>query len=204
MKRRREHVNGPVVLSLLLVTAPVLADESVPNSEFTYTDDWAVVSAPPPPGPYRAVNIDPRVPGVDAIPPLPMDQVPTSTRSDIPAEALSNPPAAGIPATHQPEGSPAAALNTHPSAQTAMPGHTGRVPPSPSGYYYPAPPSAYPAYGNQPTYGNQQPAYGNQPTYGYGSQMYHQGQQQVPPPPVYDSIRRNQQPYGYPAGKGSP
>ena len=214
MKRRREHVSGPVVLSLLLVTAPVLADESAPNSEFTYTDDWAVVSAPPPPGPYRAVNIDPRVPGVDAIPPLPMDQVPTSTRSDIPAEALANPPAAGIPATHLPEGRPAAALDNQSSAQTVMPGHTGRVPTSPSGYYYPAPPqypapsrsappSAYPAYGNQPTYGNQS-TYGNQPTYDYGSPMYHQGQQQVPPPPVYDSIRRNQQPYGYPAGKGSP
>ena len=54
MKSRCEFVSGPVVLSMLLMTAPVLAQET----EFTYTDDWAVVSAPPPPGPYRAVNID--------------------------------------------------------------------------------------------------------------------------------------------------
>lgn len=202
MKSRREYISGPVVLSLLLVTAPVLADESAPNTEFTYTDDWAVVSAPPPPGPYRAVNIDPRVPGVDAIPPLPMDKVSTSPRSDIPAEALANAPAAGIPATHLPAGRPAAALNTQSSAPTAMPGHTERVPPSTSGYYYPAPPQYSAQSRSAPP--SAYPTYRNQPAYGYGSPTYYQGQQQVPPPPVYDSSRRNQQPYGYPAGQGSP
>ena len=186
MKSRCEFVCGPVVLWLLLITAPVLAQET----EFTYTDDWAVVSAPPPPGPYRAVNIDPRVPGADAIPPLPMDAITTPSGEDrIPTEALENAPAAGIPSSRQPP---------------EMPGHPQRVAPPPSGYYYPAPtqypaqpqsvapaapPAAYPGYRNQPAYGY------------YGSPAYRQGQQQVvPPPPVYDSMMRNQ----YPAGKGTP
>ena len=39
MKSRCEFVSGPVVLWLLLITAPVLAQET----EFTYTDVWAVV-----------------------------------------------------------------------------------------------------------------------------------------------------------------
>jgi len=200
MKSGCKFVSGPVVLSLLLLTAPVHAQET----EFTYTDDWAVVSAPPPPGPYRAVNIDPRVPGVDAIPPLPMDAVTTSPGENrIPAEAMANAPAAGIPVTRQPADTPASALGTQRTAQPEISGHTQRVTPSPPGYYYPAPsrypaqshavppvapPAAYPGYRNQPAYGY------------YGSPAYRQGQQQVPPPPVYDSMRRNQ----YPVGKGTP
>jgi len=198
MKSRREYVSGLVVLSLLLVTAPVLADESVPDSAFTYTDDWAVVSAPPPPGPYRPVNIDPRVPGADAIPPLSMDEVTMPARNDIPAEALANAPAAGIPATRLPQESPASALDT----QSPAPARAGQVPPSPSRYYYPAPPR-YPAQTRSaPPSGY--PVYRNQPNYGYGSPTYRQEQQQVPPPPVYDSFIRKQPPYGRPPGKGTP
>ena len=202
MKSRREVVSGSVVLSLLLVATPVLADESAPDSGFTYTDDWAVVSAPPPPGPYRAVNIDPRVPGVDAIPPLSMDKVTPPVRNDIPAEALANAPAAGIPATRLPQDSPALTLDTRASAQTVAPARAVQRPPTPSHYYYPAPPR-YPAQTRSvpvPAY----PAYRNQPSYGYGPPTYRQGQQQVPPPPVYDAAIRNQRPYGYPPGKGTP
>lgn len=203
MKSRREVVSGSVVLSLLLVTTPVLADESAPSSEFTYTDDWAVVSAPPPPGPYRAVNIDPRVPGVDAIPPLPMDAVTTSAADDIPAEALANPPAAGIPSTLPSQDSPATALDTQQSAQPVTPGSTKRVAPSPPGYYYSAPPR-YPAQTRSaPPAGYS--GYRNQPAYGYyGAPAYRQEEEQVPPPPSYDAMMRNQRPYGQPAGTGVP
>ena len=204
MKSKREVVSGSVVVCLLLMAASVLAEESAPSSEFTYTDDWAVVSAPPPPGPYQAVNIDPRVPGVDAIPPLPMDAVTTSPEEDIPAEALANPPAAGIPAMLPPQDSPAAALDVQQTAQQpVIPGRAGRVAPSPPGYYYPAlprypaqtrsaPPAGYPDYRNQPAYGY------------YGAPADRQGEQQVPPPPVYDDMMRNQRPYAHPAGRGTP
>ena len=203
MKNRCVFFNSPVVLSLLLMTAPVLADESAPNTEFTYTDDWAVVSAPPPPGPYRAVNIDPRVPGVDAIPPLTIDAATPPAEYLIPADAMANAPAAGIPATRQPADTPASALGNQSTAQPERPGRTQRVAPPSPGYYYPAPsrypaqshpapaavpPAAYPGYRNQPAYGY------------YGSPAYRQGQRQVPPPPVYDSQMRNQ----YPVGKGAP
>ena len=62
----------PAVLILLplLQAAPVVVAEDAP---FTYSDDWGLVSAPPPPGPYQAVNIDPRVPGQDALPPMTTD-----------------------------------------------------------------------------------------------------------------------------------
>lgn len=203
MKSRREVVIGSVILSLLLMTAPVLADESAPRSEFTYTDDWAVVSAPPPPGPYRAVNIDPRVPGVDAIPPLPMDAVTTSAVDDIPADALANPPAAGMPATLPQQDNPAAALDSQQSAQPVTPGRMERVAPSPPGYYYSTPPR-YPAQtGSAPPAGYS--GYRNQPAYGYyGGPAYGQGEQQVPPPPAYDARMRNPRPYGHPSGTGAP
>ncbi len=200
MKRRCEFVSGPVVLSLLLVTASVLADESAPNTEFTYTDDWAFVSAPPPPGPYRAVNIDPRVPGVDAIPPLPMDTVTTPNRDYIPAEAMANPPAAGIPATFHHQDRPASAVEIQRSSTTRDTRTTGTR----GTILHLAitilhnlvilrrrilrPPAGYPGYRNQPAYGY------------YGSPAYPQEQQQVPPPPVYDSMMRNQ----HPTGRGTP
>jgi hypothetical protein len=187
----------PIALSLALVAVTVHAEQ-----EFTYTDDWAVVSAPPPPGPYRAVNIDPRVPGVDAIPPLTIEPAPAPAENRIPAEAMTNAPAAGIPVTPQATESPASELGTQqaPTIQTGKPVRPQRVAPSPPGYYYPAPsrypaqsysvpPSAYPGYRDQPAYGGY-----------YGSPAYRQGEQQVPPPPVYDSMMRNQ----FPAGKGAP
>jgi hypothetical protein len=198
MKRRCVFVSGPVVLTLLLVTASVLADESAPNTEFTYTDDWAFVSAPPPPGPYRAVNIDPRVPGVDAIPPLPMDTMTAPNRNYIPAEAMANPPSAGIPATVPPQDRPAYAVETQRIAPHTRPGQRERMAPSPPGRYNPAP-SRYPAQSySAPTGGYT--GYRNQPAYGYyGSPAYPQ-EQQVPPPPVYDALIRNQPP----TGRGTP
>ena len=204
MKSRCEFASGPVVLALLLLPAPVFADESAPSSEFTYTDEWAVVSAPPPPGPYRAVNIDPRVPGVDAVPPLTIDAAAPTADSLIPPEAMANAPAAGIPAIRQPTDAPASALGTQRTEQPEMPGRTQRIAPPTPGYYYPAP-SRYPAQSRPAAPAAAPPAtypgYRNQPGYGYyAAPSYRQGQHQVPPPPVYDSMMRNQ----YPGGKGTP
>jgi hypothetical protein len=199
MKCRCVFVSSPVVLSLLLVTAPVLADESAPSSEFTYTDDWAFVSAPPPPGPYRAVNIDPRVPGVDALPPLPMDAVTAPARDYIPADAMANPPSAGIPAYVPSQDRPASAVETQRSVPIAQPGQREHMAPSPPGQYYPSP-SRYPAQSYSAPPGGY-PGYRNQPSYKYyGSPAYPQEQQQVPPPPVYDALIRNQRP----TGRGTP
>jgi hypothetical protein len=203
MKSRREVVMGPVVLSLLLIAASAFAEEPAPSSEFTYTDDWAVVSAPPPPGPYRAVNIDPRVPGVDAIPPFSMEAVSPSPEEDIPAEALANPPAAGRPAAVPVEDSPASTLDLQQPAQPAMPGRARQVSPSSPGYYYRAPPRYQAQTRSAPPAGRS--GYWKQPDYGYyRAPASRQVEQQVPPPPVYDAMMRKQRPYGYPAGTGAP
>ena len=87
---------------LLLVVVGVSADEASTSAAFNYTDDWVLVSAPPPPGPYRAVNIDPRVPGQDTVPDFSMGMAPDAPAGTIPAEALANPPAAGHKSVAQP------------------------------------------------------------------------------------------------------
>lgn len=182
---------GSLILILISTALSVSAEEANQAPGYTYKDDWAVVSAPPPPGPYSAVNIDPRVPGVGAIPPLSMD-APGMVEQGIPADALMTPPAAGIPSQPPVADSPAANLQ----------GPQQAVTPTPQGYSYPAQPR-YPEQMRQaPPSGAYTGGYRKQPPNSYyGSPGYRQqGQQtqQVPPPPVYDAMMKNQQPYGYP------
>ena len=67
-RRNKSLIVTPVMLAVLAVL-PVsgFAEKEL---EFTYSDEWSVVSAPPPSGPYRAVHVDPRVPGQGIIPPV--------------------------------------------------------------------------------------------------------------------------------------
>ena len=203
MKCRNELAGcGSLILILVSTALPVSADEANPSPGYIYKDDWAVVSAPPPPGPYRAVNIDPRVPGVGAIPPLSMD-APGMVEQAIPAEALATPPAAGMPSQTPVIDRPAANL------QNPQQAGTQQRAPSPRGYSYPAQPR-YPVQTRQPPApsGAYTGGYRNQAPYGYrgspGYQQQGQQTQQVPPPPVYDAMIRNQQPYGNPARQGTP
>jgi hypothetical protein len=186
---------GSLILMLVSTALPVSADEAGQEPGYTYKEDWAVVSAPPPPGPYRAVNIDPRVPGAGAVPPLSMD-APGPVERYIPAEALATPPAAGIPSQSPVMDSPASNL------QGPQQAGTQRRAPSAQGYGYQAQPR-YPAQTRQaPPSGSYSGGYRNQPPYGYygspGYQQRGQQSQQVPPPPVYDAMIRNQQPYANP------
>jgi len=189
-------VRGTTLLTLFLVaTSAPAGDEIPPDSAFIYKEDWAVVSAPPPPGPYRAVNIDPRIPGVDATPPMPVESASSAAEpvasTGIPAAALNTPPAAGAPAIAMPQDRPAQAAN----APLRQPVPARTAPATSPGYYYPAQPR-YPA---QSRYAPPPAAYRNyqqQPAYGYyGAPSYpRQQQQQVPPPPVYDAMLRNRTP----------
>lgn len=100
---------GRLFLPLLFLGSNVLAMDE--REAATSSDsDWSIVSAPPPPGPYRSVNIDPRIPGQDdvSVPGLSQD---FDTSSQLPAEALRMPPAAGgvahesaMPGSLQPPG----------------------------------------------------------------------------------------------------
>jgi hypothetical protein len=171
----------PGVLMLLpLLQLPGITGAQEPP--FTYNDDWSLVSAPPPPGPYQAVNIDPRVPGQDAIPPMTTDIEAVQGWVEMPVEIdAAQPPAAGKPAA-----SPA--MEQLPVQQGAP------------GYYGPAPvPGAYDGRMQRPPeYGFPEPAgrpdpepytnYGNMPPSGYYRSPSVQMEQEVPPPPVYDAM----------------
>lgn len=132
------------------------------------TDDWSLVSAPPPPGPYRSVNLDPRVPGPEGIPMIgvaPVFSQPGESRAPVTPDAA---PAAGGQANYQ----------------TQM----NRLPPQVPGRYQslrPRPPvnARYPAQVGRQNYGTM-PSRGYFPTHPY------QAKEIVPPPPVYDAIMR--------------
>lgn len=184
----------PVFLALLLGAVSVSADTATDSVPFTYTEGWAVVSAPPPPGPYRAVNLDPRIPGQDSIQILPVEKPPSDTTSGlppvgIPAEALNNPPAAGIPARSQVQDRPAASLDPGQAADSRqVPGYFNRRVPAAPSFSYQGP-SPYPV---QQGY----PGYRNRPSTGYYDAPARQPAQQVPPPPVYDAMMHNRQSQG--------
>ena len=117
---------GVLMLLSLLQLPTVAVAQDVP---FTYSDDWSLVSAPPPPGPYQAVNIDPRVPGQDAIPPVSTDVETVQGWAEMPAEFDAAPPPAA--------GSPASAPAMEPPVPHGMPG------PEPYSKYESMPPSGY-------------------------------------------------------------
>lgn len=69
---------------------PVQTDASAPA--YTYSDDWNLVSAPPPLGPYNAINLDPRVPGKNLVEPMP---IPETDRPEAPVARATAPTPGG-------------------------------------------------------------------------------------------------------------
>jgi hypothetical protein len=173
-----------VFLTLLLGAVSVTADPATGSTSFTYSEGWDIVSAPPPPGPYRAINLDPRIPGQDSIPLMPVEEPPTG----IPAEALNNPPSAGAPALSKVPDEPAASVDAGQAVPSQQPpGPYNRRMPAPPAFNYPAP-ARYPA---QSGYSG----YRNLPPQGYYGAPVRRQPQQVPPPPVYDALRNNRPTY---------
>jgi len=174
-------LSGVSLAFVFMVATPAYSEEvAAPPSAFTYTDDWSLVSAPPPPGPYSAIHIDPRVPGQDSLPPLPGASQPPQAWEDVQEITESTPPAAGTPAvvTEEKPVQQLRAPQVRPQTQTQtrmrqqLPAYNYRVP------------GHYPGRVNQPGYGNRPPA-------GYYGTPYPQQTDEVPPPPVYDAqIRR--------------
>jgi hypothetical protein len=152
------------------------------SSYYTYDSDWAIVSAPPPPGPYQSVNIDPRVPGQeDVIPSFAGDfGAPPSGSEQTPGSFPGEPPAAGP--------SPAG------TGPAAYPGRSSFDYEPPPGYYgsrgfgmrRSAPVQEY----RSPYYGYPQP--GRTP-YGYAPSPWSNVpappvEDEVPPPPAYNQM----------------
>lgn len=166
-KQAAKYLSQGVFFLALATLAPgVVAEQG-----YSYSEYWAVVSAPPPPGPYRPVNLDPRVPGQGAVSSIMMD-IPMSEHD------RSRPPA------------PAAGQVPPPVEATIDPGRQSAGPamqyPAPPRYGmrpgYPQPPVRYPQ--SAPRYGGgMQPP---PPGY-YGADRYHPNE--VPPPDVYDAMQ---------------
>jgi len=168
-------LSGVSVAFVVLAAAPAYSEDVAAPSEFTYTDDWSLVSAPPPPGPYSSIHIDPRVPGQDSLPPMPSASEPPQSWEEVQEMTESTPPAAGTPAVVS-QDKPRQQLRepqTRPQA---------RMRPQQPIYNYPVP-GHYPGRANYQGYGNRPPA-------GYYGSPYPQQTDEVPPPPVYDSMMR--------------
>jgi hypothetical protein len=150
------------------------------TSSYTYSDDWAIVSAPPPPGPYQSVNVDPRVPGQEDVrtPFMSGFTAPSASDAQLPDDFMGAPPAAGVP-------SPEA-----PGADSRQESFGNQPPP---GYYRSR------GYNqNRPAYGQDYrapygyPPSGN-PRYGYPSSPWdnppvQRAEDEVPPPPAYNRM----------------
>ena len=196
---RRLYTGISIFMVLLPAAFQASADTVTETRGYNYSEDWAVVSAPPPPGPYRAVNLDPRIPGTGMLPFLPIQEPVTAVVSEepansIPAEALQNPPAAGMPVMSQTGRSPADDLSV--TGSVMPPPVPGRYNRAMTNYEYPAAPR-YPVRTGYP-------GYRNMPPMGYYDAQPPHAQQQVPPPPVYDAMMNDRQNYTSPEGERAP
>lgn len=172
-------LSGISTVCLLLAVSPASSEEVAAPPEFTYTDDWSLVSAPPPPGPYSAIHIDPRVPGQDSLPPLPGGQ-PPQLWEEVEEKTAATPPGAGVPDTASRDEPVQQMPGRHVRPQT-------RMRPQQPAYRYPVP-GHYPGRSNYP-------AYRDMPPQGYyGSVPYPSQTEEVPPPPVYEDMMRRSGP----------
>lgn len=173
-------ITGGLVLIDAAAADQQPADTEIQSTFYTYHDDWAIVSAPPPPGPYQSVNIDPRIPGQeDVITPFVSGfNEPPTPGEQLPEDFMGAPPAAGSPSQ---------------AASAAYPAQKSFAYEPPPGYYRsrgysqnrPAPVQNY-----RGPYGYQQS--GNS-RYGYTPSPWSNPQRQrpedeVPPPPVYNRM----------------
>lgn len=105
------------------------------QSGFQYNEDWQYVSAPPPPGPYQSVTLDPQVPGQKFV--LPLSQPVTSVLPDSNGQLVPDPLRDH---SRQPDSVATQTLQsaTHFPPEQAQPSDLGQQ--SESGYFPPWPP----------------------------------------------------------------
>lgn len=174
-------IAGGLLFIDAVVAEQLPGDTEIQPSFYTYHDDWAIVSAPPPPGPYQSVNIDPRIPGQgDVIPPFVngFNESPTP-REQLPDDFMGAPPAAGTPS----QGGPA-----------AYPGQESYGHEPPPGYYSsrgynqnrPAPVQDYRGPYGYPHSGNYR--YGYTPPSPWSNPRQQRPEDEVPTPPVYNRM----------------
>jgi hypothetical protein len=173
-------ITGGLVLIDAVAADQQPADTEIQSSFYTYHDDWAIVSAPPPPGPYQSVNIDPRIPGQeDVITPFVNGfNEPPTLGEQLPDDFMGAPPAAGTPSQ---------------AAPAAYPGQKSFGHEAPPGYYRsrgysqnrPAPVQNYRGPYGYPRSGNSRYGYTPSP---WSNPPLQRPEDEVPPPPVYNRM----------------
>jgi hypothetical protein len=205
--------SGFAVLVLSIAVSPVFGEE--PVQPYHYSNEWSLVSAPPPAGPYRPVNIDPRVPGPGSVEPMRM----------FPPRPVTEAPAATVPANQTAEEYTAesSAASVEQEISAAIPGMAPAAgiaarqdePVAPAAAAKAmTPPSAGDTAGYADYYRNGKPGWGamapHQPVPGNDwrrpppvSRNYNYPQPGYPYPPMYRG-NRNLPPPGYynPSGRG--
>ena len=156
-------------------------DTGTHSSFYTYSDDWAIVSAPPPPGPYQSVNVDPRIPGQEDVrtPYGSSLDTPRVQSEQLPGDFTGAPPSAGIPA--------------RPMAPGAYTGQESSGNQPPPGYYrsqgynqsWPAPVQDYSGSYGYPPSGDSRYGYAPSPWYNTPGQR---SEDDIPPPPLYNGM----------------
>jgi len=215
------HISMSSVFAMLIVsllTPPVFGEE--PALPYQYSNEWSLVSAPPPAGPYRPINIDPRVPGPGTVTELPL--LPLQPE-DKPADTPSNDGAATTGSTDSsadqsinkseeveqefsasiPGAAPAAGIPVL-SDEATSPADSAKAlntSPEPSikeaeiskpnvGRKGAMSPMPVPAYGYGRRIPPQTPAY-NYPPPGYPYQPMYQGNRSISPPGYYNPVERD-------------
>lgn len=87
------------LMLLALATAAPLSGMAESGPQYSYSDEWSIVSAPPPSGPFRSIHLDPRIPGQGIAPPAvstPFDDIPEQQAGSDAGMTSLPPPAAGI------------------------------------------------------------------------------------------------------------
>jgi hypothetical protein len=168
----------PLIVAVAADQPP--GETEIQSSFYTYHDDWAIVSAPPPPGPYQSVNVDPRIPGQeDVVTPFASGfNAPPALGEQLPGDFMGAPPAAGTRSS--------AASGTY-SRQESI-AHE-----PPPGYYRsrgfnqnrPAPIQEYRAPYDYPRPANSRYGYTPSP---WNYPPVQRAEDEVPPPPVYNRM----------------
>ncbi len=118
-------IAGSLVLTDVVAEDQPPGDTGTQSSSYSYSNDWAIVSAPPPPGPYQSVNVDPRIPGQEDLR-IPFGSgldTPRAQSEELPGDFMGAPPSAGTPARPM---APGAYTGNEPSGDKSPPGTTDR------------------------------------------------------------------------------
>jgi len=172
-------IAGSLVLTDVVSEDQPPGDTGTQSSPYSYSNDWAIVSAPPPPGPYQSVNVDPRIPGQEDLR-IPFGSgldTPRAKSEQLPGDFMGAPPSAGTPARPM---APGAYTGQEPSGNEPPPGYYRSQGNNQS---WTAPVQDYTGSYGYPSSVDSRNGYAPSPWYNSPGQR---SEDEVPPPPLYN------------------